>query len=80
MTFLDTTVTAAAAISEFSAPRIRGALSEVVFDKIVQSLREAAGIRILGDPIKAVEQLQTRFNLSNDEKGSVLRRWSKAET
>jgi len=52
---------------------IRGALSEVVLGKIVQSLREAAGIRILGDPIKAVEQLQTRFNLSNDEKGSVLR-------
>ena len=52
---------------------IRGALSEVVFDRIVQSLREAAGIRIVGNPTRAVEQLQTRFNLSNDEKGSVLR-------
>src|ERR1700716_4160000 len=52
---------------------IRGALSDVVFDKIVQSLREATGIRILGDPTKAVEHLQARFSLSNDEKGSVLR-------
>jgi len=52
---------------------IRGALSEAVFNKIVESLREAAGIRILGDPIKAVEQLQVRFNLTNDERGSVLR-------
>jgi hypothetical protein len=52
---------------------IRGALSEAVFGKILDSLREAAGIRIVGDPVKAVEQLQTRFNLTNDEKGSVLR-------
>jgi hypothetical protein len=52
---------------------IRGALSEAVFAKIVDSLREAAGIRIVGDPVKSVEQLQTRFNLTNDEKGSVLR-------
>ena len=52
---------------------IRGALSEAVFGKIVDSLREAAGIRIIGDPVKAIEQLQTRFNLTNDEKGSVLR-------
>ncbi len=52
---------------------IRSALSEAVFSKIVDSLREAAGIRILGDPIKTVEQLQVRFNLTNDERGSVLR-------
>lgn len=52
---------------------IRGALSDIVFDRIVQSLREAAGIRIMGDPTRTVEQLQTRFSLSNDEKGSVLR-------
>jgi hypothetical protein len=51
---------------------IRGALSDVVFDRIVQSLREAAGIRIMGDPTRTVEQLQTRFSLSSDEKGSVL--------
>jgi hypothetical protein len=50
---------------------IRGALREAVFRKIVDSLREAAGIRILGDPIKTVEQLQARFNLTNDERGSV---------
>src|SRR6266851_4456893 len=52
---------------------LQSRVSEGVFEKIVQSLREAAGIRILGDPTKAVEQLQTRFNLNNDEKGSVLR-------
>jgi Domain of unknown function (DUF932) len=52
---------------------IRGALSEAVFGKIVDGLREAAGIRIVGDPVKSVEHLQTRFNLTNDEKGSVLR-------
>jgi len=52
---------------------VRGALSESVFGKIVESLREAAGIRIVGDPVKSVEQLQNRFNLTNDEKGSVLR-------
>src|SRR6266851_4483397 len=52
---------------------IRSALSEAVFGKIVDSLREAAGIRILGDPIKTVKQLQARFNLTNDERGSVLR-------
>jgi hypothetical protein len=52
---------------------IRGALSDVVFGKIVDNLREAAAIRIAGDPIRAVEQVQSRFSLTNDEKGSVLR-------
>lgn len=52
---------------------IRGALSEAVFGKIVDTLREAAAIRIVGDPIAAVEQVQTRFSLTNDEKGSLLR-------
>jgi len=52
---------------------IRGALSDAVFDKIVDNLREATVIRIAGDPIKAVEQVQSRFSLTNDEKGSVLR-------
>jgi len=52
---------------------IRGALSEDLFEKIVDGLREATVIRIVGDPIKTVEQVQARFSLSNDEKGSVLR-------
>jgi hypothetical protein len=52
---------------------VRGALSDAVFGKIVDSLCEAAGIRIVGDPVKSVEQLQSRFNLTNDEKGSVMR-------
>jgi hypothetical protein len=52
---------------------IRGALSDAVFGKIVDNLREAAVIRIAGDPIRVVEQVQSRFSLSNDEKGSVLR-------
>jgi hypothetical protein len=52
---------------------IRGSLSEAVFGKIVDNLREAAGVRIVGDPVKSVEQLHTRFNLTIDEKGSVLR-------
>ena len=52
---------------------IRGALSDAVFGKIVATLREAAAIRIAGDPIKAVEELKSRFSLSNDEKGGVLR-------
>src|SRR5216684_4185161 len=52
---------------------IRGALSDAVFGKIVDNLRESAVIRIAGDPIRAVEQVQSRFSLSNDEKGSILR-------
>jgi hypothetical protein len=52
---------------------IRGALSDAVFGKIVDNLRESAVIRIAGDPIRAVEQVQSRFSLTNDEKGSVLR-------
>src|SRR6266487_5795979 len=51
---------------------IRGALSDAVFGKIVDNLRESAIIRIAGDPIKAVEQVQSRFSLSINEKGSVL--------
>jgi hypothetical protein len=52
---------------------IRGALSDAVFGRIVDTLRRAAEIHIVGDPVKTVEQLQTRFNLTNDERGSVLR-------
>jgi hypothetical protein len=52
---------------------IRGALSDAVFGRIVDNLRESAVVRIAGDPIRAVEQVQSRFSLTNDEKGSVLR-------
>src|SRR6266852_1794818 len=42
---------------------IRGALSEDLFERIVDGLREATVIRIVGDPIKTVEQVQARFSL-----------------
>jgi hypothetical protein len=52
---------------------IAGALSEALFGKTVEKLREAAGVKIQGDPAKAVEVVTKRYSLTEGERGGVLR-------
>ena len=52
---------------------VSGTLSRDVFAKIVTRMREAAGRRIESDPVKVVEVTKTRFGLTDNERGQVLR-------
>lgn len=47
-------------------------LNESIFDRIADQMRELAGIRIAGDPVKAVEVLANRHRLSEAEGSSIL--------
>lgn len=52
----------------------RGALSDVSwFERSLEKMKVAAGQRIEGDPVKAIEVVQESFNLTNDERGGVLK-------
>lgn len=52
---------------------LRACASQEAFDKDLNKMREAAGERIQGDPVKAVEILAKKMLLREDERGSVLR-------
>lgn len=52
---------------------VRGALSETVFRRIVGQMREAAGARLDGDPVQAVEVLSKKHALNGDEQKGILR-------
>ena len=52
---------------------VRAALTEETFRKMVEPMREAAGAKLEGDPVEAVEVLSKKHGLNNDEKNSVLR-------
>ncbi len=52
---------------------VRGALSEIVFKRIVSQMREAAGARIGADPVQAVEVLSKKHSLNGDEQKGILR-------
>jgi len=52
---------------------VRGALSEALFGKILDDMREAAGVKLEGDPVKAVEVLAKKQGLNEAERGGVLR-------
>lgn len=52
---------------------VRGAMSEMVFHRIVSQMREAAGARLDADPVKAVEVLSKKHALNGDEQKGILR-------
>jgi len=52
---------------------VAGSLSQEIFTRIVNGMREAAGREITADPLKVVEMTRTRFGLTDNEKGQVLR-------
>jgi len=52
---------------------VKGSLQQDVFAKIVAKLKGAAQDSVTGDPVKAVEVIQERFGLSDEERGGVLR-------
>lgn len=52
---------------------VRATLTGAGFDKILGRLREAAGQRIEGDPVKSVEVLANKLTLNETERGGVLR-------
>lgn len=52
---------------------VKGALSDTIFNTVVNTMREAKGHKILGDPQKAVVELTNRFSLNQDDSGGILR-------
>lgn len=52
---------------------VRATMKEVQFKEIIDKLRAAAGEKIEGDPIAAVEVLANRLSLTDREGGGVLR-------
>ncbi len=52
---------------------VRASLDTVQFGKIVDQMRRATEVGIGGDPVKAVEEVQRVFNLTDGERGGVLR-------
>jgi hypothetical protein len=52
---------------------VAGTLSQDIFARIVNKMREASERKIESDPVKVVEVTRERFGLTDDEKGQVLR-------
>ena len=52
---------------------VRATIEESKFEGIVRRLQESTGDKITMDPEKAVERITTKFNLSDNEQGGVLR-------
>lgn len=52
---------------------VRGAMSELVFRRIVGQMREAAGAKLDGDPVQAVEVLSKKHSLNGEEQKGILR-------
>jgi hypothetical protein len=52
---------------------VKAAVSDHLFDQIIDQLRNAADQHIEGDPVAAVEEVQNTFDLTDDERGGVMR-------
>ena len=52
---------------------VKAALDGDLFNKVVDTAREAAGVKMQGDPIKAVEWVTDKFNFNQDEQAATLR-------
>jgi hypothetical protein len=52
---------------------VQAAVSEATFRQAAQKLQRTMGIRLTGDPVKAVEVLAQRYTLNDDERTGVLR-------
>jgi hypothetical protein len=51
----------------------KAAVSESLFTKQLDVLREAAGQKIEGDPVTAIEVVQKKFSFTDEDKGGILR-------
>jgi hypothetical protein len=52
---------------------VEAAVSEATFQQVAQKLQKTRGIRLTGDPVKAVEVLANRHTLNESERSGVLR-------
>jgi hypothetical protein len=52
---------------------VQAAVSEATFLQTARKLQRTLGIRLTGDPVKAVEVLAQRYTLNDDERTGVLR-------
>jgi len=52
---------------------VRACLDQVFVDQTVARLRQAAGQKIHGDPVIAIEIMSKKMNLTQEEQGGVLR-------
>jgi hypothetical protein len=52
---------------------VQAAVSEATFLQTAHKLQRTLGIRLTGDPVKAVEVLAQRYTLNDDERTGVLR-------
>lgn len=52
---------------------VEAAVSEATFTVVASKMRKTLGIRLQGDPVKAVEVLATRYLLNEPERNGVLR-------
>ena len=52
---------------------VQAAVSELTFSLIAERMRKTLGIKLTGDPVKAVDKLAVRYLLQEHEKAGVLR-------
>ncbi len=52
---------------------VRGSFKEDIFNAELAKFQEAAGVEIQKDPLQLVEELPNHFNISEGEKGSILK-------
>jgi hypothetical protein len=52
---------------------VRAAVSDASFTLVAEKLRRTMGIKLVGDPVKAVEVLANRYSLNESESSGVLR-------
>ena len=52
---------------------VQSAISEATFSLIAERMRKNLGIKLTGDPVKAVEKLAVRYLLADHERAGVLR-------
>lgn len=52
---------------------VEAAVSEATFRQVAQKMQKARDIRLIGDPVKAVEVLANRYTLNESERAGVLR-------
>jgi len=52
---------------------VEATVAESTFRQIAQRMQKTLGIKITGDPVKAVEVLSNRYGLNDLERGGVLR-------
>jgi hypothetical protein len=52
---------------------VEAAVSEVTLQQVAEKMRRTIGIRLMGDPAKAIEVIGTRYLLNEGERSGVLR-------